>query len=59
MNRHRDGFQRVGYREVTTHINESGTRVQTLEIEEARQRKLEKVVSELLLPKPGGHVLSP
>jgi hypothetical protein len=54
MNRHRDGFQRVGYREVTTHINESGMRVQTLEIEEARQRKLEKVVSELLLPKPGG-----
>jgi hypothetical protein len=28
-NRHRDGFQRVGYREVTTCINESGTRVQT------------------------------
>jgi hypothetical protein len=29
MNRHCDGFQRVRYREVTTHINESGTRVQT------------------------------
>jgi hypothetical protein len=29
MNRHYDDFQRVGYREVTTHINESGTRVQT------------------------------
>jgi hypothetical protein len=29
MNRHRDGFQRVGYREVTTRINESGTCVQT------------------------------
>jgi hypothetical protein len=29
MNRHRDGFQRVGYREVTTRITESGTRVQT------------------------------
>jgi hypothetical protein len=29
MNRHHDSFQRVGYREVTTHINESGTRVQT------------------------------
>jgi hypothetical protein len=27
MNRHRDGFQRVRYREVTTHINESGTHV--------------------------------
>jgi hypothetical protein len=29
MNRHRDGFQRVGYREVMTRINENGTRVQT------------------------------
>jgi hypothetical protein len=29
MNPHRDGFQRVRYREVTTRINESGTRVQT------------------------------
>jgi hypothetical protein len=29
MNRYCDGFQRVGYREVTTHINESGTHVQT------------------------------
>jgi hypothetical protein len=29
MNQHRDNFQRVGYREVTTRINESGTRVQT------------------------------
>jgi hypothetical protein len=29
MNRHRDSFQRVGYQEVTTRINESGTRVQT------------------------------
>jgi hypothetical protein len=29
MNRHRDGFQRVRYREVTTRINESGTCVQT------------------------------
>jgi hypothetical protein len=29
MNRHRDSFQRVVYREVMTRINESGTRVQT------------------------------
>jgi hypothetical protein len=29
MNRHRDSFQRVGYREVMTRINESGTCVQT------------------------------
>jgi hypothetical protein len=29
MNRHRDSFQRVGYREVTTCINECGMRVQT------------------------------
>jgi hypothetical protein len=29
MNRHCDSFQRVRYREVTTHINESGTHVQT------------------------------
>jgi hypothetical protein len=29
MNQHRDSFKRVGYREVTTCINESGTRVQT------------------------------
>jgi hypothetical protein len=29
MNRHHDGFQRVRYREVTTHINECGTCVQT------------------------------
>jgi hypothetical protein len=27
MNRHHDSFQRVGYREVMTRINESGTRV--------------------------------
>jgi hypothetical protein len=54
MNQHRDGFQRVRYREVTTRINESGT-----EIEEARQWKSKKVISELLLLKPGGHVLSP
>jgi hypothetical protein len=27
MNRHCDDFQRVGYQEVTTRINESGTRV--------------------------------
>jgi hypothetical protein len=29
MNRHRDGFQRVGYQEVMTRISESGTHVQT------------------------------
>jgi hypothetical protein len=29
MNRHHDGFQRVGHREDTTRINESGTCVQT------------------------------
>jgi hypothetical protein len=59
MNRHHDDFQRVGYREVMTRINESGISVQTPEIKEVRQRKPEKVVLELLLPKPGGHVLSP
>jgi hypothetical protein len=49
MNQHRDGFRRVGYREVMTCINESGTRVLELLLP-----KPEKVVSELLLPKPGG-----
>jgi hypothetical protein len=29
MNRHHDGFQRVGYREVMNQINESGMCVQT------------------------------
>jgi hypothetical protein len=29
MNRHHNCFQRVGYRGVTTRINESGTHVQT------------------------------
>jgi hypothetical protein len=29
MNQQCDGFQRVGYREVTPRINENGTRVQT------------------------------
>jgi hypothetical protein len=29
MNRRRDGFQRVGYREVMTRINENGMHVQT------------------------------
>jgi hypothetical protein len=54
MNRHRDGFQRVGYREVTTCINESGTRVQTWRSKRRGNRNQRKVVSELLLLKPGG-----
>jgi hypothetical protein len=54
MDRHCDGFQGA----VTSRINEDSVRVQT-QIEEVRRQKLEKVVSELLLLKPGGHVLSP
>jgi hypothetical protein len=58
MDRHCDGFQGVRYQKVTSRINEGSVRVQT-QIEEVRRQKLEKVVSELLLLKPGGHVLSP
>ena len=59
MDRHRDGFQGVEYRKVTSDVNEGDVCIQSLEIEGARRRKQEKMVSELLLPKPGGHVLLP
>jgi hypothetical protein len=59
MNRHRDGFQGVRCRVVTFYGSGNGTRVRISEVEEARQWKGKKMVSELLLPKPGGHVLSP
>jgi hypothetical protein len=55
MDRRYDGFQGVRYRKVTSRVNEGGWRAcSDLEIEEVRRWKLEKVVSELLLPKPGG-----
>jgi hypothetical protein len=53
MNRRCDDFQEVGYQKVTSRVNESGMCVQTRRSKRLRQ-KLEKVVSELLLPKPGG-----
>jgi hypothetical protein len=59
MNRHHDGFQGVRCRVVTSRGSGSGTRVRILEDEEARQWKRKKMVSELLLPKLGGHLLSP
>jgi hypothetical protein len=58
MNQHRDGFQGVRCKVVTFCGSGSGTRVRILEVEEARRWK-EKMISELLLLKPEGHVLSP
>jgi hypothetical protein len=52
MNRHRDGFQGVTCRAITSRGSGNGVRVWILEVEEARRRG--KMLSELLLPKPGG-----
>ena len=53
MDRHRDGFQGVGYRKVTSGVNEGDVCIQGSKVEEARRRKQEKMVLELSLPKPG------
>jgi hypothetical protein len=42
MNQHRDGFQGVRCRVVTSRGSGSGTRVRILEVEEARQWKEKK-----------------
>jgi hypothetical protein len=52
VDQHHNSFQGVGYRKVTSGVNKGGMRVQTWRSK--RRQKLEKVVSELLLPKPGG-----
>jgi hypothetical protein len=58
MNRHRDGFQGVRCRVVTSRGNGSGARVRIFgsRIGEAMKRK--KMVLESLLPKPGACVIA-
>jgi hypothetical protein len=58
MNQHRDGLQRVGYREVTTRINESGTHVQTRRSRRqgnGNQRRCFRII----IAETRGHVSSP
>jgi hypothetical protein len=52
--RHRVNFQEVRCRVVTSRGSGSGTHVRILEVEEVRRWKGKKMVSKLLLPKPGG-----
>jgi hypothetical protein len=58
MNRYRDGFQRVGYREVTTRINESGMRVQTRR-SKRRGNENQRMWFQNYYCRNQGHVLSP
>jgi hypothetical protein len=57
MNWHRDGFQGVRRRVVTSCGSGSGTCVQILEVEEARRWK-EKNGFRIIIAETRGHVLS-
>jgi hypothetical protein len=59
MNRHSDGFQRVGYQEVTTRLNESGTRVQTQRSKRRGNGNQRRWFQNYYCRYHGGHVLSP
>jgi hypothetical protein len=59
MNRHRDSFQRVRCRVVTSRGSGSGARIRISEDQEVRRWKEKKNGFGIIIAKTRGHVLSP